>query len=80
MSEVRMVMPRVSEAVDESYVMEWVVDVGSDVTVDQVILRVETDKAVVDIPSTVAGKLTQQLVKVDEELATGAEIAVIETI
>jgi len=79
MSEVRIVMPRVSEAVDESYVMEWVAEVGSDVTVDQVILRVETDKAVVDIPSTVAGKLTQQLVKVDEELATGAEIAVIET-
>lgn len=79
MSETRVVMPRVSEAIDESYVMEWMVEVGGAVTVDQVLLRVETDKAVVDIPSTVSGTLTQQLVKVDDEITTGAEVAVVET-
>jgi len=79
MSETRVVMPRVSEAVDESFVMEWAVDVGATVVVDQVLLRVETDKAIVDIPSTVAGTLTQQLVKVDDEITTGTEVAVIET-
>lgn len=79
MTEARVVMPRVSEAVDESYVMEWSVEVGSAVAVDQVLLRVETDKAIVDIPSTVAGVLTQQLVTVDDEITTGDEVAVIET-
>lgn len=79
MSEARVVMPRVSEAIDDSYVVEWMVEVGGAVAVDQVLLRVETDKAIVDIPSTVAGTLTEQLVKVDDEITTGAEVAVIET-
>ncbi|CAN5623012.1 hypothetical protein BH10ACT7_BH10ACT7_13260 [soil metagenome] len=79
MSEARVVMPRVSEAIDDSYVVEWMVPVGGSVAVDQVLLRVETDKAIVDIPSTVAGTLTEQLVKVDDEITTGAEVAVIAT-
>lgn len=73
-----MVMPRVSEAIDESYVTEWLVAPGEKVTVDQVLLRVETDKAVVDIPSTMSGTLSQQLVNVDDEISTGADVAVIE--
>lgn len=73
-----MAMPRVSEAIDESYVMEWLIAPGEKVAVDQVLLRVETDKAIVDIPSTMSGKLIQQLVKVDDEISTGADVAVIE--
>jgi pyruvate/2-oxoglutarate dehydrogenase complex dihydrolipoamide acyltransferase (E2) component len=80
MSETRMVMPRVSEAIDESFVVEWLVAVGGTVVVDQPLLRVETDKAMVDIPSTVAGTLTEQLVSVDDEITTGAEVAVFESI
>lgn len=72
-----MVMPRVSEAIDESYVLEWVIATGEKVAVDQVLLRVETDKAVVDIPSTMSGTLLQQLVNVDDEISTGADVAVI---
>ena len=70
-------MPRVSEAIDESYVVEWLVAVGEPVVAEEVLLRVETDKAIVDIPSTVSGTLSQQLVKIDDEITTGAEIAVI---
>ena len=79
MTEARVVMPRVSEAIDESFVVEWMVAVGGSVVVDQVLLRVETDKAIVDIPSTLAGTLTEQLVKVDDEITTGAEVAIIAT-
>lgn len=79
MSEIRITMPRVSETIDESYVSEWLVAVGETVEVDQVLLRVETDKAIVDIPSTARGTLTEQLVEVDAEVSTGADVAVIET-
>ena len=79
MSETRITMPRVSETIDESYVAEWLVAVGGRVEVDQVLLRVETDKAIVDIPSTVSGTLTEQLVALDAEVSTGAAVAVIET-
>ncbi|MBX3098101.1 MAG: hypothetical protein KF761_00845 [Salinibacterium sp.] len=79
MSETRVVMPRVSEAIDDSYVVEWMVEVGGTVAEGGVLLRVETDKAIVDIPSTASGRLVQQLAAVDDEIHTGNDIAVIET-
>ncbi len=68
-----------SETIDEFYVVEWLIEVGGTVAADEPLLRVETDKAIVDIPSPVAGTLTEQLVAVDAEVATGAEVAVLET-
>lgn len=79
MAEHRVTLPRVSETIDEFYVVEWLVEVGGTVEAEQPLLRVETDKAIVDIPSPVAGTLTEQLVALDAEVATGAEIAVLET-
>lgn len=79
MSKTNVTMPRVSETIDEFYVMEWLVAPGDTVAVDQVLLRVETDKAIVDVPSTVAGVVESLLVEVDAEVATGAPVAVIET-
>ncbi len=79
MSQTNVTMPRVSETIDEFYVTEWLVSPGDSVAVDQVLLRVETDKAIVDVPSTVAGTLVSQLVEVDAEVTTGAAVAVIET-
>lgn len=79
MSQVSVTMPRVSETIDEFYVVEWLVNPGDSVAVEQVLLRVETDKAIVDVPSTVAGTLVSQLVAVDAEVTTGSDVAVIET-
>lgn len=79
MSQTNVTMPRVSETIDEFYVVEWLVSPGDPVAVDQVLLRVETDKAIVDVPSTAAGTLVSQLVEVDAEVTTGAAVAVIET-
>lgn len=72
-------MPRVSETIDEFYVVEWLVSPGDEVAIDQVLLRVETDKAIVEIPSTASGVLLHQLVGVDAEVATGQTVATIES-
>ncbi len=77
MAEHTVVLPRVAETVDESYVAEFLVAEGDTVAVDQPILRVETDKAVVEITSTYAGTLTRWLVTLDQEVTTGAEVAVV---
>ncbi len=74
-----MKMPRAADTVDEVMVSEWVVAVGADVAAGDPILRVETDKALVEVPSPVAGTLVEQLVAVDDEIATGTPIAVIES-
>jgi 2-oxoglutarate dehydrogenase E2 component (dihydrolipoamide succinyltransferase) len=79
MSQVSVTMPRVSETIDEFYVVEWLVNPGDSVAVEQVLLRVETDKAIVDVPSTAAGTLVSQLVAVDAEVTTGSDVAIIET-
>lgn len=74
-----MKMPRAADTVDEVMVSEWVVAVGADVAAGDPLLRVETDKALVEVPSPVAGTLVEQLVAVDDEIATGTPIAVIES-
>ena len=78
MSENRILLPRVAETIDESYVAEFLVAIGDTVTEGQPILKVETDKAIVEIPSTAAGVLTGWLVEIDQEISTGTEIATVE--
>jgi pyruvate/2-oxoglutarate dehydrogenase complex dihydrolipoamide acyltransferase (E2) component len=71
-------LPRVAETVDEVIVSEWLVDVGDSVAAGQVLLRVETDKAVVDVPAPISGTVIALLAKVDEEISTGHPIAILE--
>jgi glutaconyl-CoA/methylmalonyl-CoA decarboxylase subunit gamma len=72
-------MPRVADTVDEVVIVEWLVEVGTSVLVGDVLMRVETDKALVEVPSPVAGTLNAQLVAVDDEVVTGTPIAQLET-
>lgn len=71
-------MPRAADTVDEFLVLEWLVAPGETVAAGDPLIRVETDKASVDIPSPVTGTLAEQLVRVDDEIATGTPIAVLE--
>ena len=72
-------MPRAADTVDEVMVSEWVVEPGATISVGDPLIRVETDKALVDVPSPVAGTLVEQLVSIDDEIATGTPIATIES-
>jgi pyruvate/2-oxoglutarate dehydrogenase complex dihydrolipoamide acyltransferase (E2) component len=72
-------MPRVADTVDQVCVIEWLAHEGVRVEAGAPLMRVETDKAVVEVPSPVAGIVTEQLVAVDVEVTTGTPIAVIST-
>ena len=52
-------LPDVGEGVAEGELLEWHVAVGDTVTEDQVVAEVETDKAVVDVPSPVNGTVRE---------------------
>jgi len=52
-------LPDVGEGVAEGELLEWHVEVGDRVTEDQVVAEVETDKAVVDVPSPVNGTVRE---------------------
>jgi pyruvate dehydrogenase E2 component (dihydrolipoamide acetyltransferase) len=47
------------EGMHEAEVVEWLVKVGDTVRLDQPVVRVETDKAIVEIPSPVAGRVSE---------------------
>jgi len=52
-------LPDVGEGVAEGELLAWHVEVGDRVTEDQAVAEVETDKAVVDVPSPVNGTVRE---------------------
>src|SRR5512141_615958 len=52
-------LPDVGEGIHEAEILRWLVKVGEKVSQDQPILEIQTDKAVVEIPSPVAGAITE---------------------
>ncbi|MFI2486993.1 2-oxoglutarate dehydrogenase, E2 component, dihydrolipoamide succinyltransferase [Promicromonospora kroppenstedtii] len=68
-------LPALGESVTEGTVTRWLKEVGDDVAVDEPLLEVSTDKVDTEIPSPVAGKLQEILVKEDETVEVGAILA-----
>lgn len=64
-------MPDLGEGVIEGEVARWLVNPGDDVKEEQVVLEVMTDKATVEIPSTVAGKVSELHFKEGEIVSVG---------
>ena len=76
MSE-RVTMPALGESVTEGTVTRWLKNVGDTVEVDEPLLEVSTDKVDTEIPSPVAGTLQEILVREDDTVPVGADLAVI---
>lgn len=53
-------LPDIGEGLTEAVIVHWHVAVGDEVGMDEPLVEVETDKAVVDIPSPVAGVVLHQ--------------------
>jgi 2-oxoisovalerate dehydrogenase E2 component (dihydrolipoyl transacylase) len=64
-------MPDIGEGVVEGEVVEWMVAVGDVVKEDDPILSVMTDKATVEIPSPVDGKVTKVIGEAGDILPVG---------
>jgi 2-oxoglutarate dehydrogenase dihydrolipoamide succinyltransferase (E2 component) len=71
-------MPRLGESVAEGTVGSWLKNEGDWVERDESLAEIITDKINAELPSPVAGRLTKLLVKVDETVPVGADIALIE--
>lgn len=57
MAKVEFLLPDVGEGLEEGEVVSWLVAPGDTVTRDQPLVEVQTDKALVELPSPVAGKI-----------------------
>src|SRR6267143_5470628 len=76
------ILPDLGEGLEEAEIVAWHVNEGDHVVVDQPLVSVETDKAVVEVPSPYSGRIARlfgakgDLVKVGAplvEFAEGAE-------
>jgi len=72
-------LPDVGEGLTEADIVRWHVKPGDPVTVNQIIVEIETAKAVVELPSPYAGVVTSLLVPEGETADVGTPIITVDT-
>ena len=75
-----MIMPKMGESVMECTILKWLKNEGDNISKDDSVVEIATDKVDTEIPSTYSGKLSKILVKEGEIVKVGKPIAIIETI
>jgi 2-oxoglutarate dehydrogenase E2 component (dihydrolipoamide succinyltransferase) len=68
-------LPVLGDTTKVAVVAEWLVDVGDRIEVGTPLMSVETDKVTTEVPSPVAGTLSERLVAEQDEIPIGAPIA-----
>jgi 2-oxoglutarate dehydrogenase E2 component (dihydrolipoamide succinyltransferase) len=68
-------VPALGESITEGTLAQWLKKAGDAVAADEPIASLETDKVTVDVPSPVAGVLTETVAKEGETVEVGAVIA-----
>ena len=72
-------LPDLGEGLQEAEIVSWHVSQGDHVVMDQPLLSVETDKAVVEIPSPLSGRVLALHVAIGDLVPTDAPLVDIET-
>ena len=67
-------LPDVGEGVAEAELVEWMVEIGANVREDEVLAAVMTDKATVEIPSPVEGKIIWRGGNIGDVLSVGSPL------
>ncbi len=70
-------LPEVGEGITSGTVVGVLVAVGDTIEQDQPVLELETDKAVVEVPSTVAGVVQEIRVNANEEASVGQVVLIV---
>ena len=78
MGRVTLTLPRLGETMEEARVVDWLVAPGAAFKRGDVLLEVETDKTVVEVPALTDGVLTAQLVAPGDTVALHQPIAEVE--
>lgn len=71
-------VPELGENVEQGDVARVLVNVGDTITKEQPVLELETDKATIEVPSSVAGTITEIRVKKGDKVKVGAVVLVVQ--
>jgi 2-oxoglutarate dehydrogenase dihydrolipoamide succinyltransferase (E2 component) len=77
MMATQVIMPEVGESVVSGTIVKWLKQVGEEVTMDEPLLEIATDKANVEIPSPGEGVLKKILAEEGDEVEVGGLLAII---
>src|ERR1700704_3024936 len=72
-------LPDIGEGIAEAEIVAWHVKVGDQVSEDQQLADMMTDKATVEMESPVAGKVLELAGAVGDQVAIGSVLVVLET-
>ena len=88
MSIVEVIVPQLSESVAEATMLNWKKKVGDAIAIDEILIEIETDKVVLEVPAPAAGVLVeivqpdgatvlaeQLIAKIDTEGKAGAAVS-----
>lgn len=78
MATFNIVMPKMGESIQEATITNWFIKAGDTVEEDDVLLEIATDKVDSEVPSPVDGVVKEVLFKVDDTVAVGEVIAIID--
>lgn len=73
MALVEVKVPQLSESVAEATLLQWKAKVGQPVTADQILIDIETDKVVLEVPAPASGVLAE-LVEADGATVTSDQV------
>src|SRR3989337_4466684 len=72
-------LPDLGEGITEGEVVKWRIKEGDHVEEHQVVLEIETDKAIVEVPSPRSGKVTKISVNEGQTVNVGSTLMKVET-
>jgi 2-oxoisovalerate dehydrogenase E2 component (dihydrolipoyl transacylase) len=72
-------LPDVGEGLTEAEIVSWKVKAGDTVTINQVLVEIETAKSLVELPSPFAGTVTALLVEEGETVEVGTPIITVDS-
>ena len=76
---VKFALPDLGENIESGDVIRILVDVGDHLAEDQTVIELETDKAVIEVPSSIDGTVTEILIQQGDTIAVGQPILEVET-
>ncbi len=79
MAIVEVKVPQLSESVAEATLLQWKKKVGDAITIDEILIEVETDKVVLEVPAPAAGVLLELVAADGATVAAEQLIARIDT-
>lgn len=79
MATIELRMPKMGESISEATILNWLVQIGDAVEIEETILEIGTDKVDSEVPSPCTGVITEILCQPNDVIAVGAVLAHIES-